>query len=210
MFHQTNKNYYSDDYDYSSLYSRTSYSFNNKFFDDDNSIFTRNEYDDGHVHEDHDAVGDIIDSYIDKYELIDVKPIEFENDNIYIIKGHPRDEKYFSLPLTQDQYYTLKERWNKQLDDEIDRIRGARVINHLSITSSENSENENSVLSINSCPELTNSDISNHLQSQFFDSDDEKDSKKINWRKWFQKKRKTNDKNKVKTNFYESLIKKSN
>lgn len=216
MYYRENKNFvnYHDDYDYSSLYSRTSrdYSFNNQFFEDDNSLFTTDEsYEE---YKEDDEIGDIINAYldntyIDRHELIDIKPIEYENDNnIYIIKGHPRDEKYFSLPLTEDQYYMLKEHWNQQLDDEMERVKGARVISNFSLRNSEHSEHSgNTIMTINSCPELTNSDTSNHLPSQFFDSDNEKDKKKINWRQWFQRKRKTKT-HKITTNFYESLTKK--
>lgn len=211
MYCQENKTFVNyDDMDYESLYSRNSiYSFDKNFFDDDDSIFTRHEIDEM------DDIDEIINSYVKNEEydsknyatidLIDIRPLDFQNDddNIYLIKGNPRNEKYFTLPLTEEQYYILKQRWNQQLDEEIEKVRGARVINHLSMTNSDYS-----VDSVNSCPELSASlsDMSNSLQSRFYDDEDENKTKLFKgWKKWFSKKPKTP---KIKTNFYESLVKK--
>ena len=211
MYHQENKTFsnYENYLDYESLYSRNSiYSFDKNFFNDDDSIFTRHEMDEM---DEMDDIDEIINSYAKNEEyatvnLIDIRPLDFQNDenddNIYIIKGGPIDEKYFTLPLTEEQYYALKQRWNQQLDEEIEKVKGARVINHLSMTNSDYS-----VDSVNSCPELSasSSEMSNSLKSRFYDDEDENKTKKFkSWKKWFSKKSKNP---KIKTNFYDSLVK---
>ena len=195
MYHQENTTFINyDEIDYESIYSRNSdYSFDQDFFNDNDSIFTRND-----TYENDNQIDDIINFYFKKQEtyntvdLIDIQPI----------KEHTRDEKYFTLPLTQEQYYMLKQNWNKQMDDEIDRVKGARIINHLSFTDSDVSIN-----SINSCPELSSSEMSEmpEMPSRFYDDEDENKNKKFkSWKKWFSKKSKNQ---KIKTNFYDSLVK---
>lgn len=201
------------DYDYDdSLYStiplehqgwRSSYS---------SSLYTKNSefYEEG----DPEQINDIIDSYLHNEDdnlieivdqLFDIKPIVYEDNEII----YQNNEKHFTLPLTPDQYYMLKEVWNKQLDNEIKK--GPRFINslselsHLSLTNSD--------ISTGSCPELYTSDISSsHLKSRFYDDDDIEENKNVKnykketkkgWRNWFKKS------DKIKTNFYETLVKKN-
>jgi hypothetical protein len=206
-----------DNYDYNSLYSRDSsiYSLKHSFRCDSSLYSTISEFSESFEQDESYNVNDIIDSYLHNEDLIeivdnlfDIKPLEYENDNEIFI--NEKNEKHFTLPLTPDQYYMLKDVWNQQMDNEITKHNRVRYINniselgHLSLANSD--------ISTGSCPELYTSDISSSsLKSRFYDDNDENNDKNKNykketkkgWRNWFKKS------DKIKTNFYDNLIKKS-